>query len=245
MADEIPKSIELLVTGVVTLGTSFIGAYLAFLFNKLQHAKAVEERQVEACNAAMIVLARQYMLLRNFYDQHLLANRSSPGRHLQNGALLELKPSHSQVDIPSLTFLLDSEAQNLVLEFSVLDAKFHGCIDHINMRSLVHREQFQPALAAAVGESGATRLPGELIEKAIGDMLTMTLRRSTDIVYELVDDAMCALEAAGPSLQAKLKLVFPSHTIITFEPKAARTEPVGVEAPLPKYSQRPLYRDWP
>lgn len=243
-ADDIPKSIELLVTGVVTLGTSFIGAYLAFLFNKLQQAKAVEEKQVEMCNAAMVVLARQYSLLRNFYDQHLRENETSPGRHLKNLALLELRPSHSRVDIPSLTFLLSTDATSLVMEFSVLDAKFQACIDEINMRSQVHREQYQPALARVVKTTGEQMLKGDLVEKEIGELITMTLRRSTDSIYELVTDAMRNLEAAGPALQAKLKEVFPGRTIVKFQPVKPLDEPAGRTVEL-NYGQRPVYRRAP
>ena len=189
------------------------------------------------------MLARQYSLLRNHYDQHLKANQDEPGRHLNNEALLELRPSHSMVDLPTLSFLLGTAAQNTVLQISMLDAIFHTCIDTINMRSLVHREQYQPAVEDLFKEQGTTRLSGPIVMAAIGDRLNFTLKRITDDVYSLVLDALPKFESAGKTLHSDFKKVFPGQKIIRFEPfeRAILTEE-SKNFDVPDCRQRPGYR---
>ncbi|RZL87269.1 MAG: hypothetical protein EOP82_26865 [Variovorax sp.] len=216
--DEV-KALELTVSGLVTLGAAYIGARFAFRFNTQQQANSLRDSRVEECNRAMLNLFRQFNTLASYRKQWLEAHRTSPGRHLNVQANSPQDAAPHAVNVAALAFLLSTDAHAVPGELALLDDGYRNCIQLINTRSAMHREEYQPALEAAVKHYGATtRIHGELVEEWVGPRIVASLRQATDDLYEIVDSTIDAFIKAGVDVTPRLKQVFPGARIISFVP---------------------------
>ena len=209
------KLIEMLLSSLVTLGAAYAGARYAFKFSQNHQADILRAAQIEECNRAMHVLARQFNFLLVYRKQNLEAYKTHPGRHFVVSASPELGLPHSTINTPALAFLLATDARELPMMMAIADERFQSTLQLINLRSRLHIEQYQPAMEVASKEHGEA-IPGNVVEAAVGPRITISLRRLTDEVYESVDSAISSLGAGGKSMQAVLKTVYPDAKIIGF-----------------------------
>lgn len=198
-----------------TLAAAFGGAWAAFGYTRRGEAERSRAQQIEQCNKAMLVLMRQYNWLLNYRRQFLDPLRGDKGRHLSMPPSDHLDFRHWTVDVPSLAFLIQTAATEMPFMLGLVEEKFHGVTALINARSTEHRE-FQLALAASPLDKNSPQ-PLSALHDAIGQRLSVTLQRATDQLYELVDDAISSLEAAGKHANV-FRVLYPGATIIGFAP---------------------------
>jgi hypothetical protein len=204
---------EVVVTAGATLGAAYWGARAAFDFNRRQEAGRTRVQQVEECNRAMLILARQYNHLLVCRDQLLNPVRAHPARHLLMRPSKEPDYSSWTVNAPALSFLLQTLAEELPFMLAMVDQRFHSAVAAISARSLVH-EEFQRTYEQSGNANVRSTL--EEVEAAIGERLAKTLKSATDQVYDLVDGAIKDHEAAGKDARRVLNTLFPGAKIMGF-----------------------------
>lgn len=210
---------ELIITAGATLGAAYWGARAAFDFNRKHEADRTEAQQIEECNRALLVLSRQYNLLLNYQQQILDEPRSDPGRHFFLPPSEPMDYKQWMVNVPALSFLMQTDAAELPFMFAVQDDHFHSSIAAINARTVAHQE-FQRALAASSLPTDQ-ELPLEVFENAVGQRITVTLKEVTDQVYALVDTAISALEIAGRDARNVLRTLYPGAKLLRFGPPSS------------------------
>jgi len=95
------------------------------------------------------------------------------------------------------------------------DAKYAEAVAAVELRSEIHRLEFQPRAEARLAGQPAEFSLDDL-ERAAGPRLTLTMRRATDDIYAQVDAALAALATAGQLVPSSLKSVFPGRAFISF-----------------------------
>lgn len=224
MAVEWSKAAELAVTAGATLAAAYWGARAAFTFNLRQEIVRERRHQVEECNRAMLVLMRQYNQLANYREQFLDPVRSDQGRHLRMPPSRHPDYSAWTVNVPALSFLVQTEATELRLMLALADQHFHGATAAMTMRSELHFE-FQRRMEHMEDDKRALTLAE--VHEAIGDRLATTLLQATDQLYELVDGAIQNHEKVGRDARLVLQTLYRGSKIIGFGPDPNRARKVG------------------
>ncbi len=211
------KSFNLIYTvilpGVVTLLAVFLGAKYAF---QLQADKKEEEllrENVAAGNRAIFAIIRKFNKLKNFDVQFLESFKGDPTAFLQMPPLLDLVKDDINLDIDSISFLLETKFKNLLGEISTGLGKYQSAIDAINARSRLHIAHVQPLLERAGIVEGGNYSMGD-IEKALGQRLFVTIKQATNQVFEHTIESLNFIEEISNKLTKALKEVFPGKEII-------------------------------
>ena len=204
---------EVVLPAVSTLVAAFWGARYAFEPQVQKGDRETEDRKVGAINAANFALARKRSKLENIRLQSMEPWKADPAAFLNMPPLLDLEKDDIKVDVDALGFLFETEYVNLVGEITIAVAKYRSLIDSINQRSILHREQVQPALERA-GIMARTHYTFEDIESALGQRLYVTLRQATDQSLEGLPAALAYLEAVSAALTAAGKKLYPHRRIM-------------------------------
>ena len=109
-------------------------------------------------------------------------------------AFLQVRDEVPPLDLDDLSFLLETDDRNLVLEIMIESQRFNGAVQVLNERSLLHREKVQPLLDPAGIREGGTYSDSDFV-RALGEPLCLTLKRVTDTAIDNVDRSVSSCEA--------------------------------------------------
>ena len=202
-----------LLTHLITLVAAFSGAWFAFLLNDRAKARETTRQQVAALNRAQFTLIRQINTLKNIQSQVIDPVRQHPGRHVAMRAFLQVRDEVPPLDLDGLSFLLETDDRNLVLEIMIESQRFNGAVQVLNERSLLHRERVQPLLDPAGIREGGRYSDSDFV-RALGEPLCLTLKRVTDAAIDNVDQSVSSCEALSARFYEAMKKRFPKHVII-------------------------------
>jgi hypothetical protein len=214
LTDDVRSFVEqALVPGLATLAAAFFGAKYAFDLQNTEAKREVESAQIAAGNRVIFALIRKYNKLLNFDSQFLSHLRGDRTAFLQMPPLLELMKDEISIDLESISYLLETDHQNLLGELSVGIAKYQSAIDAINARSRLHLKEAQPAIEKSELVKGGDYSFAN-IECALGPRLSTTLKQATDQVFEHTRETIRFLADVSGKLTAALKDRFPGKPII-------------------------------
>tara|TARA_R100000935_G_C2828471_1_gene163641 strand:- start:329 stop:1150 length:822 start_codon:yes stop_codon:yes gene_type:complete len=163
-----PRSYEYLVQAVIIAIGAFIGSWSAVKLNESKEASESYRRRKEALNQAIFVIARQMnavQLIKRDIQQY----REGVERAFN---LPPQKPpvySDLRQDISSLSFILETDAPQLLLELTVEQERFDQAIESINVRNEFYVHQVQPA----VSQQGlpSLRMTRQKLKDALGERI--------------------------------------------------------------------------
>ena len=202
-----------LLTHLITLVAAFSGAWFAFLLNDRAKARETTRQQVAALNRAQFTLIRQLNTLKTLQSQVIDPVRQHPGRYVAMRALLPVRDEVPPPDLDGLSFLLETDDRNLILEIMIESQRFNGAVQALNERSLLHREKVQPLLDPADIREGGTYSDTDFV-RALGEPLYLTLKRVTENAIDNVDRSVSSCEALSARFYEAMKKRFPKHVII-------------------------------
>ena len=202
---------------LVTLVAAFSGAWFAFLLNDRAKARQTVRDQVAAINRAQFALIRQFNTLKVVQAQAVEPIRQHPGYHIAMRALLPLRDDAPELDLGSLSFLLETEDRELLLELMIENQRFKTAVQAINERSRLHLDEVQPRLEPAGIREGGQYSESDCL-KALGEPLYLTLKRATDAAIDHVDQSIVSCESLVARLYDAMKKRYPKQTIIRLDP---------------------------
>ena len=186
---------DAIANGFSTLVGALIGAMLAYwLQNKLLRRQEKNNARLSA-HRTMFSLLQQINTIMLIQRDYVFANLDSPARFITIMPTPPFDPDKSVLNINDLTFLLDTKEGRAVLyELYIAQENYVTAINHWNLRSNIHVQQVQPALAAA-GILPGSPVTLESFENALGPLLhatensLMTLRRAFEKLAACKDKA--------------------------------------------------------
>jgi hypothetical protein len=213
-------------TGIVTakditawagsLFATFIGAYLAFRFGRMQRARERIDANVTAGNVALTTLIemwdRQTQFQRDvvapFRDRHDAWFNLTVGTRLDT---VEMSLNRNE-----LSFLLESNAQawqQAIME----DRRFHMMRELIDKRDDVILKEAWPRLAAKGVPIGA-QLAEKQFEELLGSAVVQQLRRYTAGITSMIDENVVSSFAAITTLREALLKIYPERKFVNVRP---------------------------
>ncbi len=202
------------VPAIVTLLAAYFGAKFAFDFQRNKEKQDQKNKNRVSGNLAIFKLVTMINTLLSYQRQIIEPVRNRPMGFYEMMPTLPQVQDHISIDIDSLSFLLDTDDQNLIGELSVEEERYKAAIAAINDRSIVHRSEAQPTLDAA-GITNGGNYSLEDIQKALGERLFYTLHTSTGQVISHVDSTILSLNEIADKLSQSLKKQFPKERIIS------------------------------
>lgn len=192
-------------TSISALSGTFLGAYLAFLFQR-RHTEANErDANLAAAKAAQFAIAVQIRGANNIKKQVLDPKREDPDRHLTLPPFT-VHAKFPSLDIPSLTFMLKGEGAQLLNELMLAAHQFDTLVGALQERNLRHE-----AMQRRVSEHGP--------EVGLDRATVIILKDMTDSIYGLGDDVTKELPTAFERLRVYIEKAFPGTKALSMELK--------------------------
>jgi hypothetical protein len=213
------------------------GAYFAFLYERRNRAKHIEDEHVTATNIAMFTLVSVFNDLVVYSRQYIEPHRKDPQRWIN------WRPTTLTAPIPfdtaSLSYLFElkaPEAKNLPMKVRIELSRYDAIYGAAAQRFQVHTTEAQPALQEGTRRMGDQYGPDQIIVATTGGMrLLATLTGLTDQLIELVEASIKTIPETARELFRAAKAQYPNREIVKLTDE-------GIEAalhgplPAPPYS---------
>lgn len=207
-----------IITALTTLVAAFGGAWFAFLLQNRKEKKREANTNVEALNKVQITLTQQLNALTIFDKDFIRPFKNHPVNWIAVPAAPHRDYSTLQIDGGSLAFLVGKDSSTLISKILVAEEKFKEVMNVINLRSSIHVQQLQPKLAEmGFIEGQPFNLSLEKVESILGAPLVSGLKRITNDLIAMTEDAIQSHEEIMKEIKATGVKIFPDKRILSFE----------------------------
>ncbi len=190
-------------TSISALSGTFLGAYLAFLFQR-RHTEAKErDANLAAAKEAQFVIMVQFRGAKNIKNQVLDPKKNDPDRHLSMPPFT-VHAKFPSLNIPLLTFMLKGEGAQLLNELMLAEHQFCTLIGALEQRSLRHE-----AMQRRVSEHGP--------EIGFDHATVIILKDMTDSIFGIGDDVVKELQLTFERLRIYIEKKFPGAKALSVE----------------------------
>ena len=190
-------------TSVSALSGTFLGAYLAFLFQRRHTDEKESEANLAAAKTAQFAIAVQLNAAKNIKKQVLDPKRDDPERHLMLPPFT-VHAKYPSINVPSLTFMLKGDGAQLLNEVMLAGHQFNTLIGALEERNVRHE-----AMQRRVSEQG----PEVGLDKAT----VIILKDMTDSVFGLGDDVVKELQSVFERFRVYIEKSFPGAKALSVE----------------------------
>lgn len=203
---------------LTTLIGAFVGAWLAFEFQRQGAAEKARKENLAAGNRTILLLAQYVNELELIRRQVIDPVKNDPARFISMRAILLPPYDHLRCEVGRLEFLFEQQKGDLLAEVLIEEFRFHQAIDAIQYRSKIHISEVQPQLEKAGVIHGAQYVStvGEF-KRLLGERLLATLVEATDDAIKHVESTIMSCTAVALKLNTALKTIFPKERVISFE----------------------------
>lgn len=209
---------QTLLDAIVTLAAAFSGAICAFWLNDNAKARETEQQQVAAVNRAIFALVQQFNTLKVIQRQIIEPSRNDKAKFINMQPSLPITTQPPTMNFDELSFLLETEERNFLMEMMVEKERFETALQAMNERSRLHLEVLQPKMAAAeIVEGGDYTV--NYITGVLGESFTFHIQRATEVAITRIDETIASNQDFTNRFHAAMKRLFPQHSIVFFEPK--------------------------
>lgn len=212
-----PFTPDAFANGLATLVGALLGAMLAYALQRRMQASTDERTALTAAHRLMFALLQQIntivLIQRDYVYEHL----GNPGRFISIPATPKFDASKTLLQVPELSFLIDSQAGRAVMyDFWLAQENYVEALNQWNTRSEIHYEKVQPALAASTIPNGGVVTQGA-IELVLGKHLFGTMVNSTDNCLETLQRAYAKLAEVKTKARAYLVRRFNTDDFTDFD----------------------------
>lgn len=202
-----------MVTGIATIAAAYFGAKYAFEKNAEKECENVRNQNRVNGNIALFNLTRMFEILEAFQSQFINPKRNDKYPFLSIRDTLPRETMKLNLEI--LYFLLETDVPNLLGETAITEEWYVEAIKHINERSRIHREEYQPLLEILQKvRSYKGPLDENQIKENVGAYIFDRLKVATELMIKDVDDAIPRIINNAEQLSKCLKMQFPEGNFI-------------------------------
>lgn len=222
-----PFTADSLANGFATLVGALIGAMLAYLLQRRFQKNQEHRASLMAAHKMMFALLQQIntivLIQRDYVYEHL----ANPARFLSIQPTAPYDKVKNTLEIEDLSFLIDSrEGRAILYDLYLAQENYIEALNQWNIRSSLHLEKVQPALATSSIANGATVSMSD-IESALGKLVLGTLVNSTNNCIEALSRAFEKLAASKQAARAYVVARFKTNDFTDFD----FPETYGLKAP--------------
>lgn len=200
-----PFTPDAFANGLATLVGALVGAMLAYLFQRRMQARIDERHALTSAHRLMFALLQQINTIVLIQKDYVFEHLENPGRFISIPATPRFDVEKNLLQVSDLGFLLDEKVGREVMhDFWLAQENYVEALNQWNMRSELHYERVQPALAASVIPNGGVVTQGA-VELVLGRHLFGTIVNSTDNCLETLRRAYAKL--ADVKIKARAHLV--------------------------------------
>lgn len=212
-----PFTPDALANGFVTLIGVLVGAMLAYALQRLFQQSIEHKKNLTSAHRLMFALLQQIntiVLIQRDYFHKEIAN---PGRFLFIPATRPFDTAKNVLELPELAFLLDTkEGRAILYDFYIAQENYIEALNQWNIRSALHLEKVQPALAASDVANGST-ISEETLQKVLGIHVYGAIVNSTNNCIEALHRAFQKLAAVKGKARAYLVVRFKTSDFTDFD----------------------------
>ncbi|HWV18278.1 MAG TPA: hypothetical protein VNZ68_06830 [Rhodocyclaceae bacterium] len=179
-------STDAIANGACTLIGALLGAMVAYWLQRLAERIRAFEVERAAAHRFKICLINQINTIVLIQKNNVFPELEKPGRFLSIRPTAQFDTKKFTLSESELTFLLRSSAgRKIILEFLMAQENYIEALNAWNMRSALHFEKVQPAMAVSGVASGVSFVTSEAHLKGIlGEHTYGTLVDCTDNCIE-------------------------------------------------------------
>jgi hypothetical protein len=209
---------DAMANGFATLVGALLGAMLAYWFQvRVLHAQEHKAALMSA-HRTMFSLLQQINTIVLIQRDYVYPELKSLARHISIPATPPFDPAKNVLNISDLAFLLETgEGRFVLYEFYIAQENYVEAINHWNLRSNVHTQQVQPALAAAGLVGPGVPVTMEALEQAMGPLVFGTIVNATDDALIALRRAFEKLVASKDKVRAYAVKQFKSNDFLDFD----------------------------
>jgi hypothetical protein len=179
-----PFTPDALANGFSTLVGVLVGAMLAYALQRRFQRSLEHRNALTAGHRLMFALLQQINTIVLIQRDYVHAELNNPGRFLSIPATPQFDTAKNVLELPELAFLLEKQDGRAILyDFYIAQENYIEVLNQWNLRSTLHLEKVQPALASARIPNGAADTEAQL-KAALGDYLFGHITNSTDNCIE-------------------------------------------------------------
>jgi hypothetical protein len=195
-----PFTADAIANGFATLIGALLGAMLAYIFQRILLKKQEQKAALMSAHRTMFALLHQINTIVLIQRDYVFSHLDNPGRFISIPATAPFDTNKDVLDMTTLSFLIDTRTGRLVLyEFYMAQQNYVEALNHWNLRSVLHQQQIQPALASSNLKNGAI-VNLEEIEKVLGTLRYGTILNATN------DCIVCLSRAFEKLAESKTKV---------------------------------------
>lgn len=212
-----PFTPDSLANGFSTLVGALIGAMLAYFLQRLFQKNQEQKASLMAAHKMMFALLQQINTIVLIQRDHVYEHLKNPARFLSIQPTSPFDKVKNTLEIADLSFLIDSSKGRAILyDLYLAQENYIEALNQWNLRSQLHLERVQPALAASGIVNGSTVSLID-IEAALGKLVLGTLMNSTNNCIESLSRAFEKLVASKHVARAYVVTRFKTNDFTDFD----------------------------
>lgn len=212
-----PFTADALANGFATLIGALIGAMLAYALQRRFQRTLEHKANRTAAHRLMFALLQQINTIVLIQRDYVYSQLANPGRFLAIPATPPYDTTKNALQLPELAFLLDTkEGRAILYDFYMAQENYIEALNQWNLRSTLHLEKAQPALAAsAIPNDGV--VTEDMLQKALGAHVFGSMINATNNCIESLQRAFQKLSDVKIRTRAYLVLRFKSNDFTDFD----------------------------
>lgn len=190
---------------------------LAYVFQRRFQRNLEEKAALLSAHRMMFALLQQINTIVLIQRDHIYPNLHNPLRFIAIPASPNYDTSKNVLEMQELSFLLESPKGRAVLyDLYLAQENYLEALNQWNIRSSIHLQQLQPALARSKIPQGAAVTIGE-VEKELGPLVFGSMLNATDNAIESLRRAFQKLAAVKPKARAYVVERFKTNDFTDFD----------------------------
>lgn len=190
-----PFTADALANGLATLIGALVGAMLAYALQRRFQRSQDFRNELISAHRLMFALLQQINTIVLIQRDYMFGELKNPGRFLSIPATPPFDTRKNVLELPELAFLLSSkDGRSVLYDFYMAQENYIEALNQWNLRSALHLEKVQPALAASGIPMGAM-VTDEDLQRAFGVHLFGSIVNSTNNCIESLKRAFERLAA--------------------------------------------------
>lgn len=175
-----PFTPDAIANGFATLIGALFGAMLAYIFQRMFLKNQEHKAALMSAHRTMFALLKQINTIVLIQRDYVHSQLDNPCRFISIPATPPYDTNKNVLDMTDLSFLIDTATGRAVLyEFYMAQENYVEALNQWNLRSLLHLQQVQPALASSNIQMGTT-VSLEVIEEKLGRLLYGSIVNATN-----------------------------------------------------------------
>ena len=213
-----PFTPDALANGFATLVGALIGAMLAYALQRRFQNTLDHKSTHTAAHRLMFALLQQINTIVLIQRDYIYEQLSNPARFISIPATPPYDTAKNILQLPELAFLIDTnEGRAILYEFYLAQEDYIEALNQWNLRSALHLDYVQPALAASKVPNGGIITKEVLEQEVLGVHIFGSIVNSTENCIVSLQRAFQKLSAVKIKAREYLVTRFKSNDFTDFD----------------------------